>query len=263
MSASAAPDALPGVRRERLRTRVGSLEYELAGSGAPTFVLFSGAGMTLESWRRVVPEAARLGTVIAWNRFGLEGSDVPQREQSGAVVVAALRELLSYAGVEPPYVLVGHSLGGLYANLFARLRPSEVAGVLLVEATHPHDREITQADVWQLTRALSKVQGVGQECFYENLAAEIETVDLLAQEVEAAGEFPDVPLVVVSGAMAPPESLLPREAFERRQQLQRELARLAPDAEHVVAGRSGHFPQLSEPQLVADALQRLVERCAA
>ena len=68
--------------------------------------------------------------------------------ESGAVVIASLRELLRYAGLQPPYVLVGHSIGGLYANLFARLYPAEVAGVLFVEATHPRDQEMLAACRW-------------------------------------------------------------------------------------------------------------------
>lgn len=249
--------------RQRLRTRVGTLECAVSGKGEPALVLFSGAGMTLDSWARLYPAIESLGTVVAWNRFGLEGSDAPQREQNGAVVLASLRELLTYAGVKPPYVLVGHSLGGLYANLFARLRPADVAGVLLLEATHPQDHEILQADIWQLTRSLSKVQGVPQEWFYDNLAAEIGSADLLAREVEAAGPFPEVPLLVMSGTVSPPESLVPHEAHEARQARQRELASLSSRGEHVLSPRSGHFPQLSEPRLVLEALTGLVQACAA
>src|SRR5688572_10391545 len=114
----------------------------LSGDGRPAILLFSGAGMTLQSWQALYPDVERLGTVFGWNRFGMQGSDPPRDRQTGAVVLGSLRELLGYAGVEPPYVLVAHSLGGLFANLFARLHPAETAGVLLVEATHPDDQEV-------------------------------------------------------------------------------------------------------------------------
>ncbi|MCE3274112.1 MAG: hypothetical protein K0S57_4509, partial [Ramlibacter sp.] len=124
---------------QALQTRRGRLSYMLSGRGTPAVVLFSGAGVSLQGWEPLYPGIERRGTVFGWNRFGMQGSDAPGDRQTGAGVVGALRELLSYAGVQPPYVLVAHSLGGLFANLYARLYPAEVAGVLFLEATHPDD----------------------------------------------------------------------------------------------------------------------------
>ena len=135
-------------------TGAGRLTYILSGEGTPAVLLFNGAGVTLQGWRGLYPGIERLATVFAWNRPGLQGSDGPRRPPTGRVVVAALRELLHAAGVAPPYVLVGHSLGGLYANLFARLHPRDTAGVLLLEATHPEDRELLKKHEPQLLRGL-------------------------------------------------------------------------------------------------------------
>ncbi len=68
-----------------------------------------------------------IGTVIAVDRLGVGKSDRPTEPQTGEVIVATLRSLLAQAGVPPPYVLVGHSLGGLHVELFARRHPDEVA----------------------------------------------------------------------------------------------------------------------------------------
>ncbi|MEJ6022813.1 alpha/beta fold hydrolase [Ramlibacter sp. PS4R-6] len=247
---------------QRLQTRCGALEYVISGEGEPAIVLFNGAGVALDGWRALYPDIESLGAVLAWNRFGMEGSDDPPGLQSGAVVIASVRELLSYAGLAPPFVLVGHSLGGLYANLFARLHPAEVAGVLLLEATHPGDHDVLQMDEAQLTRALRRVMALPEWVFRDNLHAEVEAVGHVVKEVEGAGPFPPVPLAVITGGAPPPKWIMEGEALQARLAHQRDLARLSPHSEHVVARRSGHFPQLSEPGVVLATLERLVRAAA-
>lgn len=205
----------------QLQTRCGTLEYVVSGGGAPAIVLFNGAGVTLDGWRELYPRIEALGTVVAWNRFGLESSDPPDRVQSGALVIASVRELLKYAGVGPPYLVVGHSLGALYADLFARLHPQEIAGVLLLEAADPG--RVQKMDEGALVRSLHKVQGAPEDSFSDNLHAEVAAVRHIERELESAGPFPAVPM----------------ERFR---------------------SESGHFPQLSEPQRVIDALQAMVRR---
>lgn len=243
-----------------IATRKGELEYALAGDGPATIVLLNGAGMTLEAWSALYPEIGQLGRVFAWNRFGVQGSADPPAAQDGAAIVASLRELLARAGLRPPYVLVGHSLGGLHANLFARLHPAEVSAVLFLEATHPRDQDVLEQDEERLKRGLSRVLAQPRREFEANLHAEMAAAAETVDEVTAAGPFPPVPVAVVSGGMDPPTSLLAADAAQARRERQAALARLSPLGEHVVAARSGHFPQRSEPELVLRVLRRLIER---
>jgi len=249
--------------RQRLQTRAGTLEYVVSGNGAPTIVLLNGAGVTLEGWRALYPDIERLGTVFAWNRFGVKDSDSPRLAQTGAVVVASLRELLRYAGLAPPYVLVGHSIGGLYANLFSRLHPAEVAGVLFIEATHPRDQEMLKEHKTRLGKTLENVLSLPQRLFRANLHSEIDSVPETVDEIAAAGPFPPVPVAVVTGGAAPPKWLMAAAALRSRQHHQQELARLSPQGEQIIAAHSGHFPQLTEPALVLSALRRLIDRTGA
>lgn len=258
-SASAVPDPARGkLPPSRLiSTHSGALEAIVAGQGGPSILLFSGAGVTLEGWRPLFPAIEQIGAVLAWNRFGAGKSDRPREPQTGALVVACLRELLRQTGLKPPYVLVGHSLGGLHANLFARLHPGDVRAVLLLEATHPRDREMLKGHESQLATVLGKLFALPQRLFRANLHAEMAQVDETVRQLKGAGPFPAVPLVVISGGNAPPRWLMSPTAWQLRQAHQQDLLHLSPLSERVIAGNSGHFPQRSEPQLVLQALRRV------
>ena len=247
---------LPAIRA--LQTRSGRLSYILSGRGSARMLLFSGAGMSLQGWEPLYPDIERLGRVLAWNRFGMQGSDAPREHQSGAVVIGSLRELLGYLDHPPPYVLVAHSLGGLFANLYARLYPQEVAGVLLVEATHPADHALLRKHETQTERALAKLLSLPQVFFKPNLHTELACVEDTVREIEAAGPFPEVPLRVVTGGLTPRAWMVSPAAVGARRANQQELARLSPLGEQVLAQKSGHFPQLTEPRLVLRVLEDLL-----
>jgi pimeloyl-ACP methyl ester carboxylesterase len=243
---------------QALQTRGGRLSYIVSGSGPASILLFSGAGVSLQGWEPLYPEIERLGTVFGWNRFGMQGSDPPRERQTGTVVLASLRELLGYGALEPPYVLVAHSLGGLFANLFARLYPEEVAGVLFLEAAHPADREMLKKHESQLLRALEKVLALPQVFLKPNLHTELACVEETMREIEGAGPFPEVPLRVVTGGLTPRSWLMSPGAVGSRRANQQELVRLSSLGEQVIAQKSGHFPQLTEPELVLKVLAELV-----
>jgi len=112
--------------------------------GQPTVVLVGGLGDGLEIWKLVQPAVAQFARVVAYDRAGIGQSDpdsapaTPQRE------AAQLQTLLQNAGIKPPYVLVGHSIGGAYVRMFAGLYPGEVAGLVFVD---PTDFTQTRADL--------------------------------------------------------------------------------------------------------------------
>jgi pimeloyl-ACP methyl ester carboxylesterase len=248
--------ALPPIRA--LQTRSGRLSYVLSGSGDPPLVLFSGAGVSVRGWEPLYPAIEKLGTVFAWNRFGLEGSDPPPDRQTGTVVLASLRELLGYIRLQGPFVLVAHSLGGLFANLFARLHPQQVAGVLFIEATHPADREALRKHENELVHALGRMLKLPEASFRPNVQRELECAGETAREIECAGPFPAVPVRVITGGLTPRSTLMSPGAVGAKRANQQDLARLSPRGEHVVAHRSGHFPQFTQPELVLQVLAGLV-----
>src|SRR5271165_2266847 len=119
-----------------------SLNIDCMGSGSPAVVLESGGGgYGGYGWREVQAGIATFTTVCWYDRAGEGWSDPAPTARSSATVVHDLHELLQRAPVAAPYVLVGHSIGGEYVRAFTAEFPSEVAGVVLVDSTHPDQRE--------------------------------------------------------------------------------------------------------------------------
>jgi pimeloyl-ACP methyl ester carboxylesterase len=105
-------------------------------AGSPTVVMDAGQGEPGLTWASVQPEVAGFTRVCAYDRAGLGWSEASPKSRTASNIVEELHTLLTRADVEPPYVLVGHSAGGLYARLYAHEHPGEVAGMVLVDAAH-------------------------------------------------------------------------------------------------------------------------------
>jgi pimeloyl-ACP methyl ester carboxylesterase len=105
----------------------------IAGHGDATVIFENGSGATLESWGKVQPEVSRFARTVSYDRAGTGLSDIGSRD--GRRVATDLRGALLAAGITPPYILVGHSLGGPYIKVFAGMYPDDVAGMVLVDPT--------------------------------------------------------------------------------------------------------------------------------
>jgi pimeloyl-ACP methyl ester carboxylesterase len=119
-----------------------TLNIDCAGSGSPAVILEAGGGgYGGYGWRVVQSGVAKFTTVCWYDRAGEGWSDPPLAARSSSTIVNDLHELLRRAPVTGPYVLVGHSVGGEYVRIFTANFPSEVAGVVLVDSSHPDQRE--------------------------------------------------------------------------------------------------------------------------
>jgi pimeloyl-ACP methyl ester carboxylesterase len=126
------------------------LHLYCTGSGSPTVILDALFPGTVSTWAWVQPEVAKTTRVCAYDRAGLGWSDRGPQPRDAQQHAAELQALLSAAAVPGPYVLVGHSWGGLVVRTYADRRPDQVAGMVLIEATNP--------DTW---RRLGEPEGVG------------------------------------------------------------------------------------------------------
>lgn len=108
------------------------------GHGAPTVIFESGFGAHAGAWAKVQPTVARRTRTCAYDRAGMGLSDDGPLPRDGAAIARDLDQALTEAGIEGPYILVGHSAGALYARLFAARRLGEVQGLVLVDPTVEH-----------------------------------------------------------------------------------------------------------------------------
>ena len=151
----------PGIRSELLQPHlidIGGgrrLNFYCVGSGSPTVVFEQGGEGFISNWSKVQPAASALTRTCFYDRAGFGWSDPPDRPVTGLAVTDDLRALLRNAGAEGPFVLVGHSIGGFYATLYADRFPDEVAGLVLVDSAFagqerpltPERRQIEQARI--------------------------------------------------------------------------------------------------------------------
>lgn len=232
------------------------MEFAQLGDGEPTVLLINGGSGPIDGWYKVIHELAKTTAVVAYNRFGVGKSDKPSTPQHGTVVVTALRQLLQEENIKPPFVLVGHSLGGLYANLFARQFPHETAGVVLLESSHPRDIQINETQN-AFIRTVNRLFALFDSFFPHRKWGEVHYVEETIKQIEQAACFPEVPLFVISGGKKPP--MMPDHAFEMRRNNQLDFVRLNKQGQQILAARSGHFPQLSEPEVVIQAIQDCID----
>jgi pimeloyl-ACP methyl ester carboxylesterase len=229
-----------------------ALYLDCTGSGSPTVVLEGGIAA---DWTAVQPAVAELTRVCSYDRPDSPGSrSDPTPPRTAQEVVDDLQALLAAAGEPGPYVLVGHSLGGLYVQLFVYQHPDEVAGLVLVDPTP----EEFSARLAQLLASLgTPVPRAPHEPDVDDLS--------FAQMREARGSapFPPVPLIVLShGRLADPSERPPGWPIAEEERILREthaeLARMVPNGRHVVAEGVGHDIHQERPELVNDAVRQVV-----
>ena len=131
-----APIAAPG---RLIDVGTHRLHIHCAGAGAPPVVFDSALGGSSLSWALVQPAVAAFTTACAYDRAGFAWSEAGPLPRTAGRLTAELHDLLAAARVEPPFVLVGHSFGGLTIRIFATRYPKEVGGLVFIDPAHPED----------------------------------------------------------------------------------------------------------------------------
>lgn len=202
----------------------------------------------------VVPGISTLASI------GKMASRTPEdtSPREGDVIVTELYETLKAAEIKPPYIMVGHSLGGLYVSLFSRRYPGEEAGVVLVDSMHPEQVERCKEYLpekecdpecypWWVKMLIKMSPGV--------IRAEMAGMSETGKEIRAAGPLPSVPLIVIIHGKPPSDSSDKERMWAA---LQQELVYGSDTGTHIIAMKSGHNIQKDEPDLVAGAIRDIV-----
>ncbi len=262
---------------------------ECSGTGSPVIVLVSGQRSSAAEWHTtqstatppaqpVFEEVATTNRVCAYDRPGTvvgdqgSRSDPAPQPTDAASAAADLHALLTAAGEQGPFVLVGHSIGGTVARLFATTYPDAVSGMVLVDTPSEFLQDNETPEQWKIQRRLMKVDGADiADSVAEYPDIERFDIDATFAALRAAPALRPMPLVVISAdellgpqlpAMIAAGSVpagTPADfgdTFDVAQaKAQAQLARLEPDAVHITKTNSGHNVHLVQPQIVTAAIR--------
>lgn len=222
----------------------------------PAIVFESGMGEDARTWSDVQPAVARSHRTVAYDRAGLGRSAGTARSRDAVTLASDLHELLHGLKVDPPYILVGHSLGGLVLRVFAHRYPLETAGLVFVDPV-PEDLESTMrarlssADYAARTQSITNMQGSMPAAVLK----ESQALEISGREAAAAVPLPHVPTILLTGTKKNPK--FPGNPLEQDVKLQLHEAFLATlyHPMHVIVPESRHYIQNDQPQCVIDAIR--------
>lgn len=259
------------------------LHINCQGMGSPTVILDAGLGDWSSHWTAVQKLLQEDTRVCSYDRAGYGWSDPGPRPRDSQRIVTELHSLLEKADIAPPYLLVGHSFGGINMRLFASTYPSEAAGLVLVDASHPdslpYRRDAFGTGPATTSNQLMVSHYVEREeknfpaeavpAMQDNLLrtkasvtarGEYRALGSSVKELMESHPFGDIPLTVVSrGRREWPAGEDGDEKEKSWHQQQQELTHLSRLSLFIVAEQSGHHIHMDQPELVASLVQNMIQ----
>lgn len=253
-----------------------SIYIHCLGTGRPTIVIDTGMGETYESWEPLITTLSRQTRVCAYDRAGYGQSEPGPMPRDSQRAADELHLLLTKSGEDGPYLLVGHSLGGLNMQVFASSYPKDVAGIVLLDPSplawmvgegFPELRELFLKESLAMRASANEVKASSDPeakavaPFMDAMASEFEQFfGRTAAEVAAIGSFGKLPLTVI-GATEPDPNYGEfgaefRQFWNDESQL---LALKSESGQFILAEGSSHHIHLDATQLVIDAILDLIQ----
>lgn len=260
------------------------VHYRVSGAGNATFVLEPGLGDYSGSWGKLEASLAQIGRVFVYDRAGLGWSDEGPYPRSPERIVTELHDVLAAANIPQPYILVGHSLGGLTQTLFATRYPDQVAGLLLIDPSHQDQLKKLPAPPALMTFLMTQLSRTAPFGLPQVLMRSSDSVASSSKHVRTAGAelrsflrgdepWPDHPLnlgripiyVLTAGTVAP----IPDKSDAERQAIWQSIhdlhAQLAsasssPIRRHDVVAGATHYIHRTHPDIVINAARGLAAR---
>jgi len=246
--------------RERLNIDGRYLWYEYAGTQTPTVVFDAGFATDSETWNLVWADVIALTGAFRYDRAGVGQSDPASYPRTSYDIISELRALLAHAHIPPPYILVGHSFGGLNMQLYAQCFPLEVVGLVLVDSMLggqsdvlcvilPPERPDEDAEL----RALRKELMSDNPILPEN-------INVKASEKQVCvGTFPvHLPVTAISSTVSDFPAGIAKRADNNMLVLIRKFLSQFAHSRHIFAENSGHYIQLDRPDIVIASIQEMV-----
>ncbi|WP_024795164.1 alpha/beta fold hydrolase [Tomitella biformata] len=256
------------------------LYLQCAGEGGPTVLLESGIHDSSDTWTSSDTEAApvfaevstythvcmydRPGTVRYTDPPALTTRSTPVAMPRTLVsMVSDLHELLAAAQIPGPYLLVGHSYGGMIVRSFAQTCPSSTAGLVFVDAFGPNIKQLFDAQWPDYAETLNKPgTALDNQPDWETVDA-----DEAISAIQNGGPLPEVPAAVISktepfGVSPTVPATLTQTLEQAWPRVQDALVTLEPNTPHVFATGSDHYVQVRDPDLTSGMIRLILERVA-
>lgn len=266
------PTLSPAAINGKIRIGDRSLYMVCLGTGSPTVILDAGYNGTSGVWSTVQVAAMRTTRVCAYDRANLGSSDPAPMPRTIQDWVNDLDSLLKASGIPGPYILVGHSFAGMSIRLYTAQHPEQVAGIILVESSHPD-----QSMRWLAalppespseSKAIAKFRTLLRHDVDPTFDPMTDPDDLektrafdSMQQARQAGTFGDIPLIVISRGQNELEtdSKDVNDAVAKIwNDLQKDLLKLSTHSRQIVAESSGHMVPYDQPEVVVDAIADMV-----
>jgi len=253
-----------------------SLHINCLGTGRPTVVIDTGVGETYESWESVIAPLSRETRVCAYDRAGYGQSKPGPMPRDSQRAADELHMLLAESGEKDPFILVGHSLGGLNMQVYAGSYQEEVAGLVLLDPSplawilgegFPELRELfnqqtnSQREEAEKLKASSDPEAKAIAAFMDATASEFEEFfGRTADEVAAIQSFDELPLIVIGATKPEPGFGEDGPAFRQFwNEESQALALKSVSGQFILAEGSSHHIHLDAPQLVIDAVLEMLK----
>ncbi|WP_409290368.1 alpha/beta fold hydrolase [Peribacillus sp. SCS-37] len=232
-----------------VKTRGCKLYAKLMGesNGKTTIIMDAGYGDFSKSWNAVIGEISKLSSVFIYDRAGLGKSERSLSPRTSREMVKELKELLVKANIKPPYLLVGHSFGGVNMRIFATEYEHDVCGLVLVDSTPEDYRER-----FLPTMPQDFQQAYNNQFIHEgNYDEFMESLDQLKETKRKL----KIPLVVLSAGK---KAHYTAESQALWNQMQREILEISSNGVLVTAENSAHYIQIDEPDVLIHSIRKLI-----
>ena len=250
------------------------LAYQCFGEGTPTVIVEAGLGEgpTVNlNWMTVIEGIQTITHICIYDRAGIGQSDSAPTPRTSMDIAQDLHVLLETIPLPGPYILVAHSIGGYHARVFYHQYPQDVAGIILVDSSHPDIFE-EYAQVYPTPAPTEEPDIATKRPLFMNApppSDNPEGLDLVvsAEQVRNAGSLGSTPLIVLSQSDNPNiwdiagfSAEDKQRMLDLRKRLQADLVTLSSDSTHITAQVAGHYIHIDEPQLVIDAITQMVRK---
>lgn len=230
------------------------------GAGQYTVIFESGFGSDLTVWRNVAPAVARSAQVVAYSRAGHGKSQARPGERTVSANTSDLEQMIAAAQLHPPFILVGHSYGGFLIRDFAARNPTQVAGMVFVDASDERiEAELRKIDPARTAQDIK----ISESYTPPKFKAELKHVQAIfdSGKLAIAGPLPDVPVAVLTSSMKhenPEFFLHSTEGMKTWRSLHESFFRQFSTGIHTVTANAGHNIHLEQPQLVIAAIEQVM-----